>query len=177
MNIGRAHCTTMNAPRVGCAALLLILLLSMAGPVLGDQTDGRPVLTSHEASVQPGDTFDLEVTVEAWTNATYTVTFAERTRFTFPGSLSKSHDMTTSDAILFKVPCKVDDDAPDGDFLVEYNVTWSVNGTTHGVPNHLKVVVGEGAGTGQDICSSSVMVVAPAVIAFSLLLVGRKRVE
>jgi len=156
-------------------ALLLVTMLFAAAPtVFGTETDGKPVLTNHPLEVQPGDSFDLELSVQAWENSSYTVTFAERTRFTFPGARAQTHVMTEGDAILFKVQCAVDDDAPDGDFPVSFKLTWEANGTAQEEVGDVMVVVGDGAGTTDSFCTSSIMIVASAVIAFSLLIVRQQ---
>ena len=102
-------------------AMLLVSMLFAAAPtVIGSETDGKPVLTHHPIEVKPGDTFDLELSVQAWANSSYTVTFAERTRFTFPGARAQTQVMTAGDAILFMVLCVVADEAPDGDVPVAF---------------------------------------------------------
>ncbi len=154
--------------------LLALLVSSAASNVLADEVDRKPEITPHEAEVAPGDTFNLEVSVQAWANSTYTVTFADRTRFSYPGVRSQTHDMTESDAILFKVPCTVDSDTPDGDFFIAFKVSWEDNGTAQEVETQVKVIVGEGAGTGDSVCTTSVMVASAALLAFPLLVVGRR---
>jgi hypothetical protein len=156
-------------------ALLLVSMLFAAAPtVIGTETDGKPVLTIHPIEVAQGATFDLELSVQAFVNSSYTVTFAERTRFTFPGVRTQTHVMTEGDAILFKVQCAVDDDAPDGDFPVAFKLTWEDNGTAQEENGEIVVVVGEGAGTTDSFCTSSIMIVASAIIAFSLLIVRQR---
>lgn len=156
-------------------AMLLVSMLFAAAPtVIGSETDGKPVLTHHPIEVKPGDTFDLELSVQVWVNSSYTVTFAERTRFTFPGAREQTHVMTEGDAILFKVQCEVDSDAPDGDFPIAFKLTWEDNGTAEEEIGEVVVVVGEGAGTTDSTCTSSIIVVVPAIIAFSLLIVMQR---
>jgi hypothetical protein len=156
-------------------AMLLVSMLFAAAPtVIGNETDGKPMLTHNPIEVEPGDTFDLELSVQAWVNSSYTVTFAERTRFSFPGARAQTQVMTTGDAILFKVQCEVESDAPDGDFPVAFKVTWDDNGTAEEMDGEVMVVVGEGAGTTDSFCTSSIMIVAPAIIAFSLLIVRQR---
>ncbi len=154
--------------------LLVSLLFAAAPTVIGDETDGQPVLTHHPIEVEPGVTFDLELSVQAWVNSSYTVTFAERTRFTFPGARVQTQVMTAGDAILFKVQCEVESDAPDGDFPIAFKLTWEDNGTAEEQEGEVIVVVGEGAGTSDSTCTSSIIVVAPAIIAFSLLIVRQR---
>jgi hypothetical protein len=150
------------------------MLFAAAPTVIGIETDGKPVLTNHPIEVKPGDTFDLELSVQAWVNSSYTVTFSERTRFSFPGAMAQTHVMTAGDAILFKVSCAADDDAPDGDFPVAFKLTWDDNGTAEEENGEVMVVVGEGAGTTDSFCTSSIMVVTSAIIAFSLLIVRQR---
>ena len=154
--------------------LLVSLLFAAAPTVIGDETYGQPVLTHHPIDVESGVTFDLELSVQAWVNSSYTVTFAERTRFTFPGARTQTQVMTAGDAILFKVQCEVDSDAPDGDFPIAFKLTWEDNGTAEEQVGEVIVVVGEGAGTTDSTCTSSIIVVAPAIIAFSLLIVRQR---
>ncbi len=156
-------------------AILLVSMLFAAAPtVIGDETDGKPVLTHDPIEVEPDDTFDLELSIQAWVNSSYTVTFAERTRFTFPGARAQTQVMTAGDAILFKVQCKAESDAPDGDFPVAFKVNWEDNGTAQEEEGEVIVVVGEGAGTTDSFCSSSLMIIAPAIIAFPLLIVRQR---
>jgi len=150
------------------------MLFAAAPTVIGDETDGKPVLTIQPIKVEPDDTFDLELSVQSWVNSSYTVTFAERTRFSFPGARAQTQVMTAGDAILFKVQCKVADDAPDGDFPIAFKLTWDDNGTAQEEEGEVIVVVGEGAGTTDSFCSSSIMIVSPAIIAFSLLIVRQR---
>lgn len=160
--------------RVALAALLISVLVAVPGATLASEADGRPVASPQPMSVNPGDAFELEVPVQAWTSANHTVTFIERTRFTFPGPLSQTHFMEPSDAILFKVPCRVDDDTPDGEYRVAFEVSWDAGGETRKAFGEVEVVVGEG--TGDDLnCDSAMVVAGPAVLAFSLLVVQRRR--
>ncbi len=154
--------------------LLVSMLFAAAPTVIGSETDGKPVLTHHPIEVAPGTTFDLELSVQVWVNSSYTVTFADRTRFTFPGARAETHVMTEGDAILFKVQCEVDSDAPDGDFPIAFKLTWEDNGTAEEENGEVMVVVGEGAGTTDSTCTTSIMIVASSVIAFSLLIVRQR---
>jgi hypothetical protein len=149
------------------------MLLTVPLATVGDEADGKPVATPQSINVEAGDAFDLELPVQAWTDANHTVRFLDRTRFTFPGSMSQTHTMVSGDAILFKVACRVDDDTPDGDFPVAFEISWDDNGTERKTYGEVKVVVGEGAGNG-NICTSIMMVAAPAVLAFSVLIVQRR---
>lgn len=154
--------------------LLVSMLFAAAPTVLGSETDGKPMLTHHPIEVAPGATFDLELSVQVWVNSSYTVTFADRTRFTFPGARAETHVMTEGDAILFKVQCEVDSDAPDGDFPIAFKLIWEDNGTAEEEIGEIIVVVGEGAGTTDSTCSTSIMIAASSVIAFSLLIVRQR---
>jgi hypothetical protein len=157
------------------AALLLVAaLLASAAAAVGSQADGRPEPSPQSISVTPGESFDLEVPVQAWADSNYTLTFLERTRFTFPGERSQTYFMESSDAILFKVPCRVDDDTPDGNYNFAFEVSWDAGGGTEKVFGELEVVVGEGAGDPLS-CESILVVAAPSVLAFSLLVVHRRR--
>ncbi|NIP34816.1 MAG: hypothetical protein GWN18_07725, partial [Thermoplasmata archaeon] len=109
-----------------------------------------------------------------WATSNYTVTFLERTRFSFPAALNKTHYMESSDAILFKVPCQVNEDTPDGEYRVAFEISWDVDGDTNKVFGEVEVVVGEGTGDGLT-CDSAIMVAGPAVLAFSVLMVQRRR--
>jgi hypothetical protein len=154
--------------------LLILMLIVTPLTAFADEIDGKPVITPERAPVDPGDTFDLEVSVQAWEDANYTVTFANRTRFTFPGALNQTHTLAKGDAILFKVQCVVDDDAPDGDFRVSFKVTWEVNGTMEEEEGEVLVVVGEGAGT-SDPCASILLVAPLTIVTFSVLIVRSRR--
>lgn len=154
--------------------LLLAMLLVAPMTAIADEGDGKPVASPQTITVNAGDAFDLEVPIQAWAHSNYTVSFLERTRFSFPGSLSVAHEMFSSDAILFKVPCQVEDDAPDGVYRMAYEVTWNVDDVEQKVFGEVEIQVGEGTGDGLA-CNSMVMVAGPAVLAFSLLIVQRRR--
>jgi hypothetical protein len=154
--------------------LLLVMLLGVPAAVSASEADGKPETSPQPMSVNAGDDFDLEVPVQAWADSNYTVTFMERTRFTFPGPLFQTHYMEASDAILFKVPCRVADDAPDGEYRVAFEVAWEAGGDTKKVFGEVEVVVGEGTGDGLN-CDSAIMVTAASVLAFSMLIVQRRR--
>jgi hypothetical protein len=154
-------------------ALLLAILLTTPMAALGSEADGKPEPSPQSITVSAGDTFDLEVPVQAWADANYTVTFIERTRFSFPGARSQTYAMVSSDAILFKVPCEVGPDTPDGEYRIAFEISWEAAGQPRKVFGEVEVVVGEG--TGGDLCSTSILVAGPAVLAFSLLIVQRKR--
>jgi hypothetical protein len=155
------------------ATLLLAILLTVPLSVLGSESDGKPEASPQPINVNAGETFDLEVPVQAWADSNYTVTFMERTRFSFPGSRSQTHQMASSDAILFKVPCQVAEDTPDGEYRMAFEVAWNVGEEERKVFGEIEIVVGEG--TGDSTCSSVVMVAGPAVLAFSVLIVQRRR--
>jgi hypothetical protein len=166
---------TMTQRTNALVALLLVLaLLASAAAAAGSEADGKPEPSPQSISVNPGEAFELEVPVQAWADSNYTVTFMERTRFTFPGDRSQTYFMESSDAILFKVPCRVDDDAPDGNYKFAFEVAWQEDDETEKVFGELEVVVGEGAGDPLT-CESILMVAAPSVLAFSLLMVHRRR--
>jgi len=156
------------------AGLLLAILLTSPLMVLGSEADGKPEPSPQAITVNAGDTFDLEVPLQAWADANYTVTFIERTRFSFPGVKSQTHYMVASDAILFKVPCEVEADAPDGEYRMAFEISWDAVGQTKKVFGEVEIVVGEGTGDGFN-CFSTIVVAAPAVLAFSLLIVQRRR--
>ncbi|MCK5254228.1 MAG: hypothetical protein KAQ96_14815 [Thermoplasmata archaeon] len=155
------------------AVILLALMLTSPMAVLGSESDGKPVATTQSINVNAGDSFELEVPIQAWTDSNHTVTFKVRTRFSFPGSTATTHEMVSSDAILFKVPCSVDEDTPDGDYRMAFEITWKVGDEEKKVFDELEIVVGEG--TGDSNCDTAIMVAAPAVLAFSLLIVQRRR--
>jgi hypothetical protein len=163
---------TMRGP---LAALVVIVSLCLA-PIaaMGVESDGKPVITPQPVSVNAGDTFDLEVSIQAWADANYTVTFQNRSRFSFPGPRNETQSMTTGDAILFRVGCEVEDGAPDGDFPLAFKVTWEVNGTEYSEEGELRVTVGEGAGTDEFPCESMAMVATVSVLAFSMLMVSQR---
>jgi len=156
------------------AGLLLAILLTTPMAAMGSEADGKPEPSPQPITVNAGDTFDLEVPIQAWADSNYTVTFLERTRFSFPGARSKTHEMVSSDAILFKVPCVVDTDTPDGEYRMAFEISWDADGQPKKVFGEVEIVVGEGTGDGLD-CASAIVVAAPAVLAFSLLIVQRKR--
>ena len=54
-----------------------------------------------------------EVSVLAHMNTTYNVSFAPRSRFSYPGDTWQVHQMEEGDAILFKVPCLVEEGTPE----------------------------------------------------------------
>jgi hypothetical protein len=140
----------------------------------GNEADGKPEASPQPIETAAGETFDLEVPIQAWADSNYTVTFLERTRFSFPGSTSQTYQMASSDAILFKVSCVVEDGTPDGEYRMAYEISWTVGVETEKVFGEIEIVVGEGTGEGLD-CTSVVMVAGPAVLAFSLLIVQRRR--
>lgn len=156
------------------AVLLLVLLIAVPAAVTASEADGKPEASPQPLSVNAGETFNLEVPLQAWADSNYTVTFMERTRFTFPGSPSETYYMENSDAILFKVPCRVADDVPDGEYRVAFEVAWDVNNDTKKVFGEVEVVVGEGTGDGLT-CNTAIMVTAASVLAFSMLIVQRRR--
>jgi hypothetical protein len=155
------------------AVLSMVLLLAVPAAVTASEADGKPEASPQALSVNAGDTFDLEVPVQAWADSNYTVTFMERTRFSFPGPLSQTHYMEASDAILFKVQSRVADDTPDGEYRVAFELAWEVGGDTEKVFGEVEVVVGEGTGDGLT-CNSAIMVAAASVLAFSMLIVQRR---
>ena len=154
--------------------LLALLVSSTCYNVLADELDRKPEITPHEAGVAPGDTFNLEVSVQAWVNSSYTIAFADRSRFSYPGPRSQTHVMAASDAILFKVQCAVEADTPDGDFFIAFKVSWEDNGTAQELEGQVRVIVGEGAGTDENQCTTSIMVASTALLAFPLLIVRRR---
>jgi len=156
------------------AALLVAGLLVVPAATLASQSDGKPVPSPQDITVNAGDRFELEVPVQAWATGNYTVTFMERTRFSFPGERSQAHSMESGDAILFKVPCQVEDGTPDGEYQMAFEVKWDASGADQKIFDEITIVVGEGTGD-VSICNTMVLVAAPAVLAFSLLLVQRRR--
>ncbi len=160
--------------RAVLSVLVLLLLVSVPAAAMASQSDGKPVPSPQDITVNAGESFELEVPVQAWATGNYTVTFMERTRFSFPGTMSKTHEMESGDAILFKVPCRVDDGTPDGEYQMAFEVKWDASGVDKKLFDEITIVVGEGTGD-QNICASMVMVAAPAVLAFSMLIVQRRR--
>ncbi len=148
--------------------------MAVPATVMASEADGKPEASPQPISVNAGEAFDLEVPLQAWADSNYTVAFMERTRFSFPGPLSQTHYMESSDAILFKVPCRVEDDTPDGEYRVAFEVAWEVGGETEKVFGEVEVVVGEGTGDGLT-CNSMILVSSASVLAFSLLMVQRRR--
>jgi hypothetical protein len=135
--------------------------------------ESEPTITPHPVGVNAGDTFDLEVSVLAHLNTTYNVSFAPRSRFSYPGDTWQVHNMTEGDAILFKVRCTVEDGTPDGDFNIAFKVSWLDNTTWKELEEELQVTVGEGARGDDDICSSVIPMTAAAVLGMSVLMVRR----
>lgn len=154
--------------------LLGMVLILMPMCTLG-QGPNAPIVSPKDADVDPGDVFDLKVSVTAKVNGTYRVTFDERSRFSFPGNRSQEHELTKGDAILFKVPCKVDDGAPDGDFNISFTVTWEYNGTPYEHTDTLRITVGEGADVNENPCESSIIIAGVSVLAFSLVLIKQRK--
>ena len=68
----------------------------------------------------------------------------------------------------------IDNKHPDGEYRVAFEVAWEAAGETEKVFGEVEVVVGEGTG-GDLTCNSMVMVAAASVLAFSLLMVQRRR--
>jgi len=156
------------------ATVVVLVLLVMPAAALASQSDGKPVPSPQDITVSPGDRFELEVPVQAWADGNYTVTFLERTRFSFPGERFQTYSMESGDAILFKVPCQVEDGTPDGEYQMAFEVKWNASGVDQKIFDEITIVVGEGTGD-VSICNTMVMVAAPAVLAFSLLIVQRRR--
>jgi hypothetical protein len=164
---------TMRTLKLAAALVTLLLVVSPLA-VLGDEADGLPELTPQPVETDAGQEFNLDVSVRAWVNSTYTVTFQERDRFNFNGPRSETQDMLAGDAILFRVVCRAEEGTPNGDFSISFKVTWDDNGTAREQEGTVSVRVGEGSGTG-DICTG-IMVAAPvSLLAFSLLMVGTGR--
>jgi hypothetical protein len=155
-------------------AMLAMLLTIAPLAVSGDETDGLPEITPQPVTTDPGQEFNLDVSVRAWMNSTYTVTFQDRDRFNFTGPRNETHSMTAGDAILFRVVCWVEDDTPNGDFTISFKVTWDDNGTAREQEGSVSVRVGEGSGTG-DICTGAMVVAPLSVLAFSIMMVGTRR--
>ncbi|WP_455391511.1 hypothetical protein [[Eubacterium] cellulosolvens] len=157
---------------IGLLALVLILLPMCT---LGESKPGAPTVVPKEAEVDPGDEFELKVSVTASINGTHRVTFIERDRFSFPGEKFAEHNLTKGDAILFKVNCKVDDDAPDGDFNITFKVTWEYNGTPYEHTDAVRVTVGEGGDVDDNPCGSAMIIGGLGIIAFSVLVIRRRK--
>ena len=156
------------------AAMLALLLAIAPLAVSGDEADGLPEITPQPVETDPGQEFNLDVSLRAWVNSTYTVTFQDRDRFNFTGERHETHAMTAGDAILFRVVCLVEEDTPNGDFSISFKVTWDDNGTAREMEGTVQVRVGEGAGT-DDICTGAMVAAPISVLAFSLLMVGTRR--
>ena len=152
--------------------MLLVVLAPISA--LADSADGQPELTPQPVSVDAGTEFDLEVSVEAWVDSRYTLTFANRTRFRFPGPRFETHEMISSDAILFRVRCSVESDAPDGDFPIAFKLTWTDNNATREIESNVTVTVGEGSGTDSFPCEAMVMVGSVSMLAFTVAIVGNR---
>ena len=142
---------------------------------LGQPNPGAPTVAPRDADADPGDEFELKVSVTASVNGTYRVTFNERDRFSFPNEKYAEHNLTKGDAILFAVTCKVDDDAPNGDFNITFKVTWEYNGTPQEQTDSIRVTVGEGADSSDDACGTSSIIGAVSVLAFSVVLIRRRK--
>ena len=148
------------------AALAPIAVLADVGD------DGVPEVSPQPAQVDAGQEFDLEVSVLAHANGTYRVTFDPLTYFTFPGPRFQEMAMVSDDAAIFKVRCAVDAGAPDDDYELMFNLTWTQNATTRSVPGIVRVTVG--GGSGGDLCTTSAMVAAASTAAL-VLAAGRRR--
>ena len=155
--------------------LLMIVLLFMPLATMAQSDTGAPVVSPGDAEADPGDEFELKVSVTANVNGTYRVTFNERSRFTFPGERYAEHNLTNGDAILFKVACKVDDDTPDGDFDITFKVTWEYNGTPQEQTGSVRVTVGEGADPDSGPCGSASMVLVASVFAGSMIFISKRK--
>ena len=170
----------MNLRTVATVTGILALLLVFSSfAAMGTEEDGQPVITPHPVTVEAGASFDLEVSVQAWANSSYTVTFENRTRFSFPGARLETQVMAIGDAILFKVRSTTEADTPDGDFPLAFKLTWTEANVTKTIEANVTVVVGEGAGTDNSPCESMVMVGSVSVLAVAMAVgggrVGRRR--
>lgn len=157
---------------IGLLALFLILTPISA---LGGGEPHAPTVTPKDAETDPGEEFELKVSVIAKVNSTYRVTFNEKDRFSFPELNYQEHNISKGDGILFKILCKVDDDAPDGDFNLTFKVTWDYNETTYSDDGTLTVTVGEGATVEDGPCESSMFIGGIAVLACAVLLIRRRK--
>jgi len=155
--------------------LLALLLIIMPISVVGGGETHAPTVTPKDAETDPGEEFELKVSVVAKINSTYRVTFNEKDRFSFPELNYQEHNITKGDGILFKILCKVDDDAPDGDFNLTFKVTWEYNETTYSDNGAVSVTVGEGATVEDGPCESSIFIGVVAVLASSVLLIRRRK--
>lgn len=145
----------------------------------GEAPPGAPSVVPSDVEVDPGEEFELKVSVTANVNSTHRVTFTERDRFSFPSEKYQEHNMTKGDAILFKVSCKVASDAPDGDFNLTYQVTWEFNGTPYELSDTIRVTIGEGADKDSDSndnpCGSALIIAGVSVLAFSVVLINQRK--
>ena len=155
--------------------LMAIVLIFLPMCTLGQPNQGAPTVTPRDVKVNPGDVFELKVSVTANMNGTYRVTFNERDRFSFPAEKFAEHNLTKGDAILFEVKCKVEDKTPDGDFNVTYKVTWEYNGTPQEHTDAIRVTVGEGADSSSDPCGTSSVIAAVSILAGSVVLIRRRK--
>ncbi len=144
-------------------ALHLVLLGLLLASTAASAEDGAPDVTAQPAQVDAGDTFDLEVSVRAHANGSYRVTFDPRQYFSFPGIDFQEVMMVPDDTHIFRVPCRAAVATPDDEYVMLFNLTWTVNATERKVPGTLTITVGQG--NGEDMCTSSVMVGCAAVAA------------
>jgi hypothetical protein len=152
-------------------ALALLALLVAPAPTSAD--DGVPEVTAQPAQVDAGETFDLEVSVHANANGTYRVAFDARQYFSFPGAGFQEVMMVPDDTHIFRVPCRVAMAAPDDEYVMLFNLTWTVNGTERKVPGTLTVTVGQGED--GEVCTTSVMLACAAAVAPLALVRSRRR--
>jgi hypothetical protein len=157
--------------RAPTAGLLLLALLLAPMSASGD--DGVPEVTAQPAQVDAGATFDLEVSVHASANGTYKVVFDTRQYFSFPGADFQEVRMVPDDTHIFRIPCRVAMATPDDEYVMLYNLTWTINGTDRKVPGTLTVTVGQGQD--EELCTSSVMLACAAAVTPIALVRARRR--
>ena len=157
-----------------CFLALLLIIVQMSN--VAGLKPGEPSLTPKDVNVDPGDDFDLKVGVLAHANGTYVVRFFSKERFSFPDLNFKEHNISKGDAVLFEVPCMVDDDAPDGNYNITFEVSWEYNDTDYSITDSLRVTVGEGAeDDGSVSCESAIIIAGVSVLAFLVLVIKRRK--
>ena len=152
-----------SCARVPAVALPLLALALLLAVEAASAEDGVPDVAAQPAQVAAGDTFDLEVSVLARANGTYRVAFDQRQYFSFPGSNLQEVRMLPGDSHIFRVQCRVAIATPDDEYVMLFNLTWTVNGTERKVPGTLTVTVGQGEG--EDVCTSSIILACAAAVA------------
>ena len=168
--------------------LIICMLIFALCFSVGIASAGIPEIEANDIlRREPGEEFDVVIFVNSHAEADYTVNLTRHPRFQFVeegSNMNVSGDSALitytgydTDSLRFEFPMVAENDTPEGDYNIQYEVYWngSETGFNYTLVEDQTVKISIGEGGDSSTCSSSALLVLPVLAFGTSLGISKKR--